>query len=77
VAALNAIRARATGPTRDEAASAIKRRPEVGSEVRSDAVAAVEAWMRTYNHERPHQALGWLTPAEKRANNLGCEKVAA
>ncbi len=38
---------------------------------------AVEAWMHTYNRERPHQALGWLTPAEKRANSLGCDKVAA
>ena len=31
---------------------------------------AVQAWLETYNHERPHQSLGWLTPAEKRALNL-------
>jgi transposase InsO family protein len=23
-----------------------------------------------YHHERPHQALGWMTPSEKRAENL-------
>jgi putative transposase len=42
-----------------------------------DLRRAVAAWMNTCNHERPHQALGWLTPAEKRAKNLGCDKVAA
>jgi len=26
-----------------------------------------------YNQVRPHEALGWLTPAEKRAENLGIE----
>ena len=45
-AAKSALRARATGPTREEAASAVKRRPEVGSELLSDVAAAVEAWMR-------------------------------
>jgi putative transposase len=33
--------------------------------------AALEAWLVKYNHHRPHQALGWLTPAEKRSLNLG------
>jgi len=33
--------------------------------------AALDAWLVKYNTERPHQALGWLTPAEKRALNLG------
>lgn len=33
--------------------------------------AALSAWLIKYNHERPHQSLGWLTPAEKRAINLG------
>lgn len=28
-------------------------------------------WLHDYNYERPHQALAWLTPAEKRAQNLG------
>jgi transposase InsO family protein len=32
---------------------------------------ALEAWRRDYNTERPHQSLGWQTPAEKRAANLG------
>lgn len=32
---------------------------------------ALQAWMARYNTERPHQALGWLTPAEYRAQRLG------
>jgi putative transposase len=39
--------------------------------------AALQAWLVKYNHERPHQSLGWLTPAEKRALNLGRPLVAA
>lgn len=35
--------------------------------------AAVAQWLHVYNHVRPHEALGWLTPAEKRAENLGIE----
>jgi putative transposase len=31
---------------------------------------AVQTWLRIYNTRRPHQSLGWLTPAEKRALNL-------
>jgi putative transposase len=31
---------------------------------------AVAEWLPRYNHERPHQALGWRTPAERRAHNL-------
>jgi len=35
-------------------------------------------WLHVYNHVRPHQALDWMTPAEKRAENLGVElKTAA
>ncbi len=34
---------------------------------------AVKQWLHVYNHVRPHQALGWMTPAEKRAENLGIE----
>jgi len=34
---------------------------------------AVEQWLRVYNEARPHQALGWMTPAEKRAQNLGID----
>lgn len=32
---------------------------------------AVAEWLITYNEHRPHQALGWRTPAEQRAINLG------
>jgi putative transposase len=39
---------------------------------------AVTEWLYVYNHVRPHQALDWMTPAEKRAENLGVElKTAA
>jgi len=31
---------------------------------------ALRCWLEVYHHERPHQALGWKTPAEKRAENL-------
>lgn len=31
---------------------------------------AVRAWVRSYNEERPHQALGWKTPSEYRAERL-------
>lgn len=31
--------------------------------------AALDAWRHKYNHQRPHQALGWLTPAQQRAHN--------
>jgi putative transposase len=34
---------------------------------------AVAQWLHVYNHVRPHQALDWMTPAEKRAENLGVE----
>ena len=33
--------------------------------------AALTAWQRRYNETRPHQALGWQTPAERRAAKLG------
>jgi len=39
---------------------------------------AVMEWLHVYNHVRAHQALDWMTPAEKRAENLGVElKTAA
>ena len=31
---------------------------------------AITVWMEQYNHQRPHQALDWETPAERRAKNL-------
>ena len=31
---------------------------------------ALRSWLKIYHYERPHQALGWKTPAEKRAENL-------
>ncbi|MBN1919162.1 MAG: transposase [Verrucomicrobia bacterium] len=39
---------------------------ESAAELRS----ALAARLKTYHYERPHQALGWKTPAEKRAENL-------
>jgi len=38
---------------------------------------AILAWMTRYNTRRPHQALGWLTPAEYRAQQLGTTTTAA
>lgn len=38
--------------------------------------AAIDAWLQEYNHGRPHQALGWQTPAERRAANLGLRAAA-
>lgn len=32
---------------------------------------AVRAWVQTYNEARPHQALGWKTPSEYRAERIG------
>lgn len=31
---------------------------------------AIREWVDRYNNERPHQALGWRTPAQQRALNL-------
>jgi transposase InsO family protein len=36
-----------------------------------ELVAALERWARTFNEDRPHQALGWQTPAERRAGLFG------
>lgn len=38
---------------------------------------ALEAWRHWYNHRRPHEALGWQTPAQRRAQNLGTATGAA
>lgn len=38
---------------------------------------AILAWLEEYNHERPHQSLNWMTPAEKRTQNLGQRLSAA
>jgi putative transposase len=38
--------------------------------------AAIEAWLTEYNHGRPHQSLGWETPAERRAKNLAVRAAA-
>lgn len=32
--------------------------------------AAIDAWLPHYLHHRPHQALNWQTPAERRAERL-------
>lgn len=39
--------------------------------------AAIELWRYRYNHDRPHQALNWMTPAEKRKLNLAQQQKAA
>ncbi len=46
---------------------------------RADVQRALDAWRQTINHERPHQALGWQTPAERRAERLAPppERIAA
>lgn len=31
---------------------------------------AIAAWLHHYNHHRPHQALNWQTPSERRADRL-------
>jgi putative transposase len=32
--------------------------------------AALAQWQHDFNHQRPHQALHWQTPAERRAQHL-------
>ncbi len=39
--------------------------------------AALQRWRWSFNHERPHQALDWQTPAERRASRLGATTAAA
>ena len=38
---------------------------------RQEVEAALEAWRKSYNHDRPHQSLAWQTPVERRAERLG------
>jgi putative transposase len=38
---------------------------------------AVAAWLRVYNEARPHQALGWQTPAERREENIAAARATA
>lgn len=39
--------------------------------------AALQAWRKEFNEERPHQALKWSTPSEWRAAKLGPARAAA
>jgi putative transposase len=39
--------------------------------------AAVATWLDHYHHQRPHQALNWQTPMERRAERLGALARAA
>lgn len=34
---------------------------------------AIARWLHVYNHVQPHEALVWMTPAERRAENLSIE----
>lgn len=38
---------------------------------------AIAEWVDRYNHQRPHQSLGWRTPAKQRAINLNAPLVRA
>lgn len=48
-------------------------------ETRAEAIEQIDAWIDFYRTERPHQALGYLTPAEYRAAAPGstCARTAA
>ncbi|MDQ3091997.1 MAG: integrase core domain-containing protein [Actinomycetota bacterium] len=37
-------------------------------DTRAEAIDQIDAWIGFYRTERPHQALGYLTPAEFRAS---------
>jgi putative transposase len=37
--------------------------------------AAIEAWVKRYNEQRPHQAFDWKTPAEYCADKLNAAPV--
>ena len=37
----------------------------------SELQASLDAWRVHFNEQRPHQALGWQTPSERRAARLG------
>lgn len=43
----------------------------------AEVQAALAAWTTLYNHVRPHQALKYATPAERRAKLLSPKKAAA
>ncbi len=43
----------------------------------TDLRAALVDWLKVYHHERPHQALGWKTPTEKRAEHLSLRSAEA
>jgi transposase InsO family protein len=38
---------------------------------------AIRDWRQVYNHLRPHQALDWQTPAERRKKNFAAVRTAA
>ena len=42
-----------------------------------DATAKLKAWQNEYNAERPHSALGYLTPSECSAKSSNAEATAA
>ncbi len=48
-------------------------------DTRQQAIEALDAWIEDYRTQRPHQSLGYLTPAEYRAAAPGstCARNAA
>jgi putative transposase len=44
---------------------------------RADAIDAIDAWLAFYRTERPHQSLGYLTPAEYRAAEAALDSTRA
>ncbi len=36
----------------------------------ADVQSTIEVWRQTFTHERPHEALGWQTQTEQRAERL-------
>jgi transposase InsO family protein len=40
-------------------------------DTRAEAIEGLDAWIDDYRTQRPHQSLGYLTPAEYRAAALG------
>jgi transposase InsO family protein len=58
-------------PTGNAAAERVIARSRKRSSASGRAARRAQAWQHRYNTARPHQVLGWMTPAEYRAEKLG------